>query len=149
MVWALRDGGRVWFLLFFPLLKGGGGGRGWGGGGDVLVSVLEWACRQIMEWHPAASSTQTHPLPCLLPFPSRPLCREAWHGLAAAALPKLAVCQAAGGGVGLPHTLAALLSLPRPHAALGPEDREAACKLLLQAARIPATIAANRPLVGE
>lgn len=60
-------------------------------------------------------------------------CREGWHALAAATLPKLAACQQAIDSPGLAHTAAAMLSLPPPFQGTAAE-RQAACRLLLQAA---------------
>ncbi len=71
-----------------------------------------------------------------MPAAIRSVCRDGWHALAAATLPKLAACQLAAGGAGLAQTAAALLSLPAPFRG-GDSQRQAACQLLLQAAALP------------
>lgn len=78
--------------------------------------------------------------------PACPSCREGWHALAAATLPKLAACQLATGSAGLAHTAAALLSLPAPFRGT-PVERQAACELLLQASQLPQSLGSSLPLL--
>lgn len=80
----------------------------------------------------------------------RAFLRDGWYALAARTLPKLAACQVALGGAGLPYTAAALLALPPGSwaSASGTPDPAAACLLLLQAARRPDALQGMRPLLG-